>query len=95
MSDETVNKKAVEAEVVVETAAPSDEILKIVVPSGALNTQTYQSLGWFNPFLPQASNVTASGATFVYNITSSGYASQNNAGFVFQSSQYNTTQRGF
>ena len=66
-----------------------------VVPSGALNTLTYQSANFFFPFLAQASNIVPSGNTYVYSITSSGWASVNQGGNVFQNGQYNTTQRGF
>lgn len=66
-----------------------------VVPSGALNSLTYQSANFFFPFLPQASNIVPSGNTYVYSTTSSGWASVNQGGNVFQGGQYNTTQRGF
>lgn len=66
-----------------------------VVPSGALNSLTFLSANFFFPYLPQASNIVPSGSTYVYNISSTGFASVNQAGNVFQGGQYNTTQRGF
>ena len=79
--------------------------LGIIVPSGALSNQTFQSLNWFYPFLVQTGTVTPNAGTIVwpsaastawnYSIQTVGYASQNYAGLVFQNGQYNTTQRGF
>ena len=66
-----------------------------VVPSGALNTLTFQSANFFFPFLPQASTTVPSGNTYVYNITSTGFGSVNQGGNIFQNGQYNTTLRGF
>lgn len=99
MSNETADNKAVnETEAPVEAVSTfnptNQEPLSIIVPSGALNTQTNSSLNWFYPFLPQTGNAVISGTTFVYNITSSGYASVNNGGLVFQNGQYNSKREG-
>jgi len=63
------------------------------VPSGNLSLNT--TTNFFYPFVPQTLNATISGNVVIWNTSASGFASQNNAGFVFQTGQYNTTQRGF
>lgn len=50
---------------------------------------------YYYPFQPQTSNAVASGNTYSYNVTSSGWGSVNQAGNVFQNGQYNTSVRGF
>jgi len=49
MSKETVDNNGLE-EAAFGQSAP--EPLSIIVPSGALNTQTWSSQSWFYPYLP-------------------------------------------
>ena len=70
------------------------EPLTIIVPSGALNTQTNTSLSWFYPFLPQTFAGTVSGGYAIPTASGNGYGGSNNNGFVFQNGQYNTKREG-
>jgi len=50
---------------------------------------------YYFPFTAQLNNgVTPSGASYTFNIATSGWASQNQAGFVFQTGQYNSKREG-
>ena len=85
------------------TSAPSVKAnpLTAIVPSGttALSGYTFNTPGvnWFYPFLPQQQLglVVSGGISTISGIAQTGWASVNQAGFVFQNGQYNTTQRGF
>jgi len=71
-----------------------------IVPSGALNANT--TTNFYYPYVPQTLLVTLSGvqnATFsgtvpVATVTGTGWSSVNNAGFVFQTGQYNSKREG-
>jgi len=72
----------------------STEPLTIIVPSGALNTQTQTSLGWYYPFLPQTFPGAVSNGYATPTVSGNGYMGTNNNGFVFQSGQYNSRREG-
>jgi len=67
------------------------------VPSGNLSLNT--TTNFYNPYTFGTPNFTISGTPNgnvpVYVLTSSGYAGQNNAGFVNQTDQYNGRREGF
>ncbi len=67
------------------------------VPSGNLSLNT--TTNFYDPFVFGAANYTISGTPNgnvpVYNMSASGYASQNNATFAFQTDQYNGKREGF
>ena len=67
------------------------------VPSGNLSLNT--STNFYNPFVYGSANFTISGTPNgnvpVYTLSGTGYASQNNAGSVFQTDQYNGRREGF
>ena len=96
MSTESVPNKEQEAPKVAasELASEANQPLTVNVPSGNLSLNT--TTNFFYPYLPQTFNATAIGSgNIVYNTSAVGWASVNNQGFVFQSDQYNTAQRGF
>ena len=103
MSDKTT--KAVAEELAADDAplaeataeiSTSDSPLKAVIASGVvLNTTTIYSQPWFNVWVPQTFPGTVSGGIAQPTISGNGWGGQNNAGFVFQNDQYNTTVRGF
>jgi hypothetical protein len=72
----------------------SEGPLTIIVPSGALSNQTWSSLGWFYPFLPQTFAGTVSNGVAQPTISGNGYMGTNNTGFVFQNGQYNSRREG-
>lgn len=67
------------------------------VPSGNLSQNT--TTDFYNPFVYGTANYTISGTPNgnvpVYDISSDGYAGQNNATFAFQTDQYNSKREGF
>ena len=92
MSDKT-EKAAAPVE---ETFVADSGSLKAVIPSGTvLSGTTYSNEPWFNVWLPQTfpGAVVSGFASPV--LSGTGWAGQNNTGFVFQNYQYNTTNRGF
>jgi len=77
--------------------------LTVNVPSGNFGNIVASGLvNFYFPYLPQAVNAVVSGVTnatysgnvVVYNVSSSGWSSVNNGGFVFQSGQYNSRREG-
>jgi hypothetical protein len=76
-------------------APVSDEPLTIIVPSGALNTQTWESQSWFYPYLPQTFAGAVSNGVATPTVSGNGYMGQNNNGFVFQNGQYNSRREGY
>jgi hypothetical protein len=67
------------------------------VPSGNLSLNT--TTNFYNPFSYGTPNFTISGTPNgnvpVYTLSGQGYSSQSNAGFVFQTDQYNGKREGF
>ena len=67
------------------------------VPSGNLSLNT--TTNWYNPFVYGSPNFTISGTPNgnvpVYTLSGTGYASQSQAGNVFQTDQYNSHREGF
>jgi len=67
------------------------------VPSGNLSQNT--TTNFYNPFVYGTPNFTISGTANgnvpVYTLSGVGYASQNNAGYAFQTDQYNGRREGF
>jgi len=106
LSTESVTpKEPVTAPTVAASVPASAEAqpLTVNVPSGNLSNITASGLvNFYYPYLPQAANATISGvknATFsgnviVYNVSSTGWSSVNNQGFVFQNDQYNSRREG-
>lgn len=94
MSTESVNNKEQEAPITaVSELASGGTPLTANVPSGALNANT--TTNFYFPFLEQTFNATAVGSgNIVWNTSASGWASVNNAGFVFQNGQYNSKREG-
>lgn len=76
-------------------ASVSNEPLTIIVPSGALNTQTWTSQQWFYPFLPQTFPGAVSNGFATPTASGNGWNGQNNNGFVFQNGQYNSRREGY
>lgn len=74
--------------------ASADEPLTIIVPSGALNTQTWSSQQWFYPFLPQTFAGSVANGVATPTVSGNGYLGQNNNGSVFQNGQYNSRREG-
>jgi hypothetical protein len=72
----------------------STEPLTIIVPSGALNAQTWTSQAWFYPFLPQTFPGAVSNGVATPTVSGNGYMGTNNNGFVFQNGQYNSKREG-
>jgi len=68
--------------------------LTIIVPNGALNTQTWSSQAWFYPFLPQTFAGAVSNGFATPTVSGNGYLGQNNNGSVFQNGQYNSRREG-
>lgn len=104
MSTESVNPEEQKVVKLAASELASEDIpLTVNVPSGNLSNITASGLvNFYNPFLPQAANATISGVTnatfsgnvIVYNVSSTGWASVNNQGFVFQNDQYNSRREG-
>ena len=67
------------------------------VPSGNLSQNT--TTNWYNPFVFGSPNYTISGTPNgnvpVYTINATGYSSLSEAGFAFQTDQYNGKREGF
>lgn len=98
--DKTTDKVEAEAplaeEVLVSAPLSADEPLKAIIPSGTvLSGTTITNEPWFGVWVPQTFPGTVSGGYAQPTLTGTGWAGQNNAGFVFQNDQYNTTLRGF
>jgi len=104
LSTESVNpeeQKTVKATV---SELASEEIpLTVNVPSGNFGNITASGLvNFYYPYAPQSANATISGVTnatfsgnvIVYNVSSTGWNSVNNQGFVFQTDQYNSRREG-
>lgn len=89
---------------VTETEAPASSVsefnnfsgqpLTIIVPSGALNAQTWTSQQWFYPFLPQTFAGAVSNGFAAPTVSGNGWNGQINTGFVFQNGQYNSKREG-
>lgn len=92
MSKETVDNNGLE-EAAFGQSAP--EPLSIIVPSGALNTQTWSSQAWFYPYLPQTFAGAVSNGYAAPTVSGNGWMGQNNQGFVFQNGQYNSKREGY
>jgi hypothetical protein len=75
-------------------AATSSEPLTVIVPSGALNTQTWTTQAWFYPYLPQTFAGAVSNGIATPTVSGNGYLGQVNTGFVFQNAQYNSRREG-
>jgi hypothetical protein len=98
MSDKTT--KAVAEELVEEVTSAADtttgEPLKAVIASGVvINTTTITNQPWFSVWVPQTFPGPVSGGFAQPMASGNGWGGSNNAGFVFQNDQYNTTVRGF
>jgi len=84
------------AEELVSDAAPVGEPLKAVIATGVvINTTTITNQPWFSVWLPQTFPGTVTGGIALPTNSGNGWGGSNNAGFVFQNDQYNTTVRGF
>jgi len=99
MSKETEKDEVIETEAkapVSELDVPSEPAVGAIVPSGVvLSGATFASAAFFDPWAFQTLNGTLVSGVIVPAASGNGWGGQNNAGFVFQYGQYNTTVRGF
>jgi len=103
LSTESTNNTEQEAPVVSALASEANQPLTVNVPSGNLSNITASGLvNFYYPFSPQTfntvatsvTNATITGTVNVVVVTGTGWASVNNAGFVFQTDQYNSRREG-